>query len=167
MSGPDGRAHGGDDLSGIAREGEFLEAGIPGGPELGPDGPTSSQQPGDADAEQRAMWAMLPKTFGNILSMAMPELREVYSDAACDAWGAAMLPVAKKHGWNTDTLSAEVTLLMASVPFALATVAAIARRRAAARGGATARAAPGAPPSHAAGPGAGTPIDAAPPNINE
>lgn len=102
-------------------------------------------------------WAMIPAMIGSALAIALPELREVYSENACRAWGASMVPVAEKYGWDADgILCPEVGLLAASLPFIVGTVGAVNKRKAqaiaAARQGqriAAPAAAPGAP----AGPG--------------
>ena len=78
-------------------------------------------------------WAMLPAMVGSILCMAMPELKAVYTPDACNAWGAAMVPVADEQGWNADEfLGPKMGLLVASAPFVLGTVFAIKARKAAA-----------------------------------
>jgi hypothetical protein len=43
---------------------------------------------------------MVPWTFGSIVSMAMPELSAVYSDANCNTWGERMVPLARKYNWQ-------------------------------------------------------------------
>lgn len=84
-------------------------------------------------ADPAETWAMLPAMVGSILCMAMPELRGVYSPEACQAWGAAMVPVADEQGWNADeVLGPKMALAAASVPFVLGTVFAIKARKAAA-----------------------------------
>lgn len=81
--------------------------------------------------DQAQQWAMLPAIVGSALSMALPELRAVYTPQACEAWGAAMVPVADKYGWNCDgIIGPEMALFAASVPFAFGTYSAIKARRA-------------------------------------
>lgn len=81
--------------------------------------------------DQAQQWAMLPAIVGSALSMALPELRAVYTPQACEAWGAAMVPVADKYGWNCDgIIGPELALLAATVPFAFGTFAAVKARRA-------------------------------------
>ncbi|OJA63795.1 hypothetical protein BGV68_01880 [Burkholderia ubonensis] len=95
--------------------------------------PAVPGQAPDVPVDPAAQWAMLPKVFGGILAMAMPELADVYSDAACAAWGAKMAPVADKYGWDAaSTLGGwmpEISLAMATLPLALPTMAAIKQRR--------------------------------------
>lgn len=77
-------------------------------------------------------WAMLPAMVGSVLSIALPELRQIYTPDTCRAWGDAMVPVADKYGWNADgLLGPEVGLLAASLPFIIGTASAIKSRRAA------------------------------------
>jgi hypothetical protein len=79
-----------------------------------------------ADAKAKAeSWAFIPAMFGKIVAMALPELKDVYSEDACFAWGEAMVPVAEKYGWGDPSVSVEVTLLIATVPMAVPTALAI------------------------------------------
>lgn len=79
-------------------------------------------------------WATIPKLFGSLIQMAMPELAGVYTDEACYAWGGAFHEVAKKHNWDAvGTMTRwgpEIGLVLASVPLVLPTVQAIRARRA-------------------------------------
>lgn len=79
-------------------------------------------------------WAALPKMFGALLQIAMPELAGVYNDQACYQWGGAMQAMAEKHEWDaaaTMSLWApEIGLVFASVPLVIPTVQAIRARRA-------------------------------------
>ncbi|MGZ4837652.1 MAG: hypothetical protein ACXVZR_03820 [Terriglobales bacterium] len=81
-----------------------------------------------------ATWAAIPKLFGSLIQMAMPELAGVYTDEACYAWGGAFHEVAKKHNWDAvGTMTRwgpEIGLVFASVPLVLPTVQAIRARRA-------------------------------------
>jgi hypothetical protein len=86
---------------------------------------------GPSEADKIAMWAAIPATFGSILALGMPELANVYSPAACEQWGKAMLPVAKKRGWDNLEDLPEISLCLVSLPFAVATVMAVKRRKAA------------------------------------
>lgn len=97
-----------------------------------PDMPEEGMQEGDAQAVDPAQqWAMIPAMLGSALSIAMPELQSVYSREACEAWGAAMVPVADKYGWNADGLiGPEVALLAASLPFVIGTYGAIKSKKA-------------------------------------
>jgi hypothetical protein len=79
-------------------------------------------------------WAQLPMMFGGILAMAMPELKDVYTEPACMQWGGAMAQVAEKRGWDAQETMAkwgpEIALVLASVPLVVPTVAAIKKKRA-------------------------------------
>lgn len=79
-------------------------------------------------------WAALPKMFGALLQIAMPELAGVYNDQACYQWGGAMVLMADKHKWDAAaTMSRwapEIALVFASVPLVVPTVQAIRARRA-------------------------------------
>lgn len=84
-----------------------------------------------------AAWAQLPMMFGGILSIAMPEMKGVYTEDKCLAWGAAMAQVAQKYGWDAgETMSRwapEIALTVASIPLVLPTMEAIKQRKIAAR----------------------------------
>jgi hypothetical protein len=84
----------------------------------------------DVDAAEVDAWAQLPAAFGSVLCMALPELREHYSDANCRAWGEAMHSVAKKHGWSFRDVGPYLGLALATVPLAVPTVIAVRARRA-------------------------------------
>lgn len=84
-------------------------------------------------ADPADTWAMLPAMVGSMLSMAMPELKAVYTPEACQAWGAAMVPVAEEYGWNAeDVLGPKMALAMATAPFVIGTAFAIKARKIAA-----------------------------------
>ncbi len=78
-------------------------------------------------------WAEVPAFFGSLLGLAMPELKEAYTPAACRQWGAAMNLVAEKYGWDAAATIArwapEAALVGATIPLGMATYAAIKRRR--------------------------------------
>lgn len=75
-------------------------------------------------ADPAREWAEIPAAIGAGLSLVMPELANVYTDATCRAWGEAMLPIAEKYGWNPGRAWPWLRLLNASgvmlVPTALA-----------------------------------------------
>ena len=153
-----------DALDQIAAEGAALDQGAAGA--LGLD-----QQPAapavDPDQEGAAFWALVPKTMGSIICMAFPELREVYAEDKCLAWGSAMQAVAKKRGWNVVN-SPEAILAAASLVFVIPTSMTMIKhaqeRKARARAAASPGAASGAGPAPG---GSATLSDAAPPNIND
>lgn len=78
------------------------------------------------------IWALIPKQLGGILAIALPELREVYTDDACRQWGIGMAAVSQKYGWDAaDTLAKwapEVALVTATIPLAVPTYFAVQRR---------------------------------------
>jgi hypothetical protein len=45
-------------------------------------------------------WAELPAMVGSGLSFAIPEASQIWTDEACLKWGKAMVPIAKKYGWE-------------------------------------------------------------------
>lgn len=120
-----------DALDQIADEGRTVEgaAGAPGGPDQ-----QAQQQPGAVDAEQEsiAMWAMLPKSVGSALVLALPELAEVYSDENCLAWGASMQNYSRIKGWDVKNAPGAL-VAMASLPFVLGTAGALLKRLKAAK----------------------------------
>lgn len=79
-------------------------------------------------------WAALPKMFGGLLQIAMPELAGVYTDAACLQWGGAMQVLAEKHNWDAASTMAnwapEIGIVFATLPLALPTIKAIRARKA-------------------------------------
>lgn len=88
-------------------------------------------EPMAGDVDQAQQWAMVPAMLGSVLSMFIPEAQRVYSREACEAWGAAMVPVAEKYGWNSDGLMGpEVALFAASLPLAVGTFALVKAKRA-------------------------------------
>lgn len=82
-------------------------------------------------------WATMAMTFGGLLGMALPELRDVYTEDACMDWGRGMSLVADKYEWNADDTMAkwapECALVMASLPLVIPTVQAIKERVAASK----------------------------------
>lgn len=87
----------------------------------------SAEPAGPDEAEQ---WAVLPAMIGAALQMALPDLAKVYTPDACRNWGAAMVPVASKYGWNSDALAGpEIGLAVASFPLIIGTAAAIRAHR--------------------------------------
>ncbi|MEW6258019.1 MAG: hypothetical protein AB1592_18860 [Pseudomonadota bacterium] len=103
-------------------------------------GAVPGQDKQDAANDPAEEWAQVPAIVGAVLSMAMPELAEVYTPERCRAWGAAMVPLADQYGWNSSELLGRfgpwVGLASATVPLAWPTVQAIKARRSAANRGA-------------------------------
>jgi hypothetical protein len=113
------------EAEGRALENEQLAADVGLAPELaGPPAPTI-----DVDKQAAEIWAMVPATIGSVLAIGMPELKAVYSDEACAAWGAAMVPLAKKYGWHIGPDSPELGVLVASAPFVAGTGVVMMQRR--------------------------------------
>lgn len=127
------------ELDRIGIEGAALDAGGIPAPDLDA---TSRAPAGPTEADQVAMWAAIPATFGSILAMAMPELAAVYSPEACTMWGTAMVPVAKKYGWNDLANLPEISLCLVSLPFAIGTFSAVKHRRTPAAAAAEGKGAP-------------------------
>lgn len=82
-------------------------------------------------------WGQLAMMFGGVLSLALPELKSVYSEEACLAWGGGMAAVSDKYGWDAGETAAkwapECMLLMTSIPLIVPTVQAIRSRQAASK----------------------------------
>ncbi|MDR3158351.1 MAG: hypothetical protein LBU11_04930 [Zoogloeaceae bacterium] len=70
-------------------------------------------------------WAALPQMLGSMLAIYAPEAAKVYTPEACAAWGAAAAPVARKYGWNLSAVGCEAGLVVATLPLALGTFAAL------------------------------------------
>jgi hypothetical protein len=91
--------------------------------------PTHEQRQQAADTQQRTAsmedgardWGVMMFSIGGLLCMAAPELKPVYSEDRCLAWGQHMQQVAEKHGWNSPTNSPELGLLAATIGFAVPT----------------------------------------------
>jgi hypothetical protein len=82
-------------------------------------------------------WAQIPFMLGGMLAMAMPELKQVYTEAACMTWGQGMAAVSDKYGWDAgETISRwapEFMLVAASMPLLVPTVRAVKARAEAAK----------------------------------
>lgn len=87
--------------------------------------------------DQAQAWGQIAMMVGGVLGMALPELKSVYTEAACLEWGGGMAAVSDKYGWDAGDTAAkwapECMLLMASVPLIVPTVQAIKARQAAAK----------------------------------
>lgn len=100
-----------------------------------PAGDTPGQQPDtmSAPVDPAKEWAQLPAMFGSLVSPFLPELRDVYTDAACRRWGEAMVPLAEKYGWNVNDflawLGPWIGVGMATWPLAVPTYQAVKSRR--------------------------------------
>ena len=78
-------------------------------------------------------WGQIPFMFGKVLSMALPELKDVYNEQACYQWGVGMAAVSEKYGWDAGEVigrfGPEIALAVASVPLVVPTFQAIKARR--------------------------------------
>lgn len=72
----------------------------------------------DAAAKQ---WGMLMYTLGGFCQMIAPELKPVYSEERCFAWGQQANAVAEKYGWNGPSAMPELALLASTAGFAVPT----------------------------------------------
>lgn len=90
-------------------------------------------EPEPAQVDPAESWAQIPMMVGSLLSIAMPELKQAYTPENCMNWGAAMVPLAEKYGWDGNSVLArfapEIGVVVASLPLVLPTVAAIKARR--------------------------------------
>lgn len=96
-------------------------------------GPPTGEQVEAQAAEAQALdgaqqWGAVLQMVGAGLSMIAPELRQVYTPEACDAWGMAMQPVAAKYGWNDPTSAPEFGLALATLGVGVPTYLAISKR---------------------------------------
>lgn len=94
--------------------------------------PTAEQQQAasaETDLEQAAReWGSIVFMVGHAAAMIAPELRQVYTEDACINWGRAMVPVAKKYGWDGPSEVPELGLLIASAGLVVPSVFAIRAR---------------------------------------
>ncbi|SRR6266446_2659013 len=98
-----------------------------GGPRVEILPPITDQEKAEDEAKE---WAGFPYLFGRLLSPVMPELKEVYTEAACLEWGRRMVPVARKYTWTPGGASMWIGLGIATWKLGEPTVAAIKRKRA-------------------------------------
>lgn len=66
-------------------------------------------------------WGMLMFTVGGLAQMIAPELRPVYSEERCFAWGQQANAVAEKHGWNGPSAMPEIALIASTAGFLVPT----------------------------------------------
>lgn len=64
-------------------------------------------------------WAQIPWLIGRALSMAAPELAQVYSQQACMSWGKSAAAVAEKYGWKDASIGPELGLAVSTLGFAV------------------------------------------------
>ncbi len=86
-------------------------------------GPTPEQAQAQTEADQRAAqaaeWAALAQLVGGALALLAPELTHIYTPAACERWGASVVPVAEKYGWNGPNSIPEIGLAIATAGLAV------------------------------------------------
>ena len=74
----------------------------------------------EADAAAKA-WGMMMYTIGGFCQMIAPELKQVYSEDRCFAWGQQANAVAEKYGWNGPSALPELALIASTAGFAVPT----------------------------------------------
>lgn len=91
--------------------------------------PSMEDQQAQAQEQARAteadtaakQWGMLMYTVGGFAQMIAPELKQVYSEERCFAWGQQANAVAEKYGWNGPTAMPELALIASTAGFAVPT----------------------------------------------
>ncbi len=79
-------------------------------------------------------WAAVPALFGDLLAMALPEVKPFYSPEICRTWGEKMVPVADELGWNaSEVLGPKMALAVASVPLVMGPIVVLKARKEAAK----------------------------------
>lgn len=73
-------------------------------------------------------WGAVAYMIGSALSVLAPELRQVYTEDACMKWGAAVVPVAQKYGWDGPTAVPEFGLVIATAGLAVPSFLVIRKR---------------------------------------
>lgn len=68
----------------------------------------------DAAAKQ---WGMLMFMIGGFAQMIAPELKTVYSEDRCFAWGQQANAVGEKYGWNGPSAMPELALIASTAGF--------------------------------------------------
>lgn len=62
-------------------------------------------------------WGMMMYTIGGFACMIAPELRQVYAEDRCFAWGQQANAVAEKYGWNGPSAMPELALIASTAGF--------------------------------------------------
>ncbi|MDF3822346.1 hypothetical protein P3G55_20750 [Leptospira sp. 96542] len=73
-------------------------------------------------------WGLLMYTVGGFAIMIAPELKPVYSEENCMAWGRSANAVSKKYGFSASRFGPEMALIGSTVGFALPTFFAVRAR---------------------------------------
>lgn len=87
--------------------------------------PSAEQQQQAAQETEQAsaadiaakQWGMLMFTIGGFACMIAPELRQVYAEERCFAWGQQANAVAEKYGWNGPSAMPELALIASTAGF--------------------------------------------------
>ena len=66
-------------------------------------------------------WGMLMFTVGGMAQMLAPELRPVYSEERCFAWGQQANAVAEQNGWIGPSAMPEIALIASTAGFLVQT----------------------------------------------
>lgn len=66
-------------------------------------------------------WAAVPMMLGGLACMIAPELRNVYTEKNCLAWGECANQVAEKYNWNSPANMPELGLLACTASLAVPT----------------------------------------------
>lgn len=111
-------------LDGIAAEATALEG-------------QQEQQQAQATAEPEnpmggaVGWMMIAKGIGSAISVALPEVKEAYTDEACMGWGQAMDALCIKYGWEggASRFGPEIAVAFASLGLVAPVVTAIKHRK--------------------------------------
>jgi hypothetical protein len=89
---------------------------------------TEQQQQQQKQAEEATaadigakQWGMLMFTVGGFACMVAPELKQVYSEDRCFAWGQQANAVAEKYGWNGPSAMPELALIASTAGFMVPT----------------------------------------------
>lgn len=91
--------------------------------ESGPTEEQAEKAAAEAAAQTEAQaWAQVPLALGSALMIVAPELQAIYTKEACEAWGAAMVPVAEKYKWKGPSNLPEIGLLVVTASMAVPTV---------------------------------------------
>ncbi|MBB1073635.1 hypothetical protein HUU62_04330 [Rhodoferax sp. 4810] len=78
----------------------------------------AAQQAQVSQAEASAkQWGMLMFTIGGFAQMIAPELKPVYSEERCFAWGQQANAVGEKYGWNGPSSMPELALIASTAGF--------------------------------------------------
>lgn len=95
--------------------------------EVDAEGPATPEQQAEqakaaTEETQAREWGMLAFTVGAALSMLAPELKQIYTEEACERWGLSVVPVAEKYGWNGPGNVPEIGLAICTLGLAVPTV---------------------------------------------